>query len=99
MVIGYYNLWRDILIKSLNIVEKVRNFFFKYFGIQNYNIVSNIWKKKDVLRGKKVFGGFVCVQIKSLILGGKGKDNFMTVSRLLCTKNFQNSLSWFHLKK
>jgi len=28
MVIGYYNLWRDILIKSLNIVAKVRNYFF-----------------------------------------------------------------------
>jgi len=28
MVIGYYNLWKDILIKSLNIVVKVRNCFF-----------------------------------------------------------------------
>jgi len=33
--------------------------------------------KKDVLRGKKLFGGFVCVQRKSLTLGGKGEDNFM----------------------
>jgi len=28
MIIGYYNLWRDMIIKSLNIVAKVRNCFF-----------------------------------------------------------------------
>jgi len=31
MVIGYYNIWRDILIKNLNIVAKVGNFFFLIF--------------------------------------------------------------------
>jgi len=54
-----------ILIKSLNIVAKVRNCFS--FNILKYkitNIESNIWKN-DVLRGKKI-GGFVCIQRKSL---------------------------------
>ena len=99
MVIGYYNLWRDILIKSLNIVAKVRNCFF--FNILEYkitNIESNRWKMM-FWEKKKLFGGFVCVQRKSLTLDEKGKDNFITISRRLCTKEFQNSLLCFILER
>jgi len=42
--------------------------------------------ENDILKGKILFGGFVCIQRKSVTLAGKGKDNFMTVSRELCTK-------------
>jgi len=42
--------------------------------------------ENDVLRGKKLFGRFVCIQRKSLTLGGKGKDNFITISRVGMSK-------------
>jgi len=55
--------------------------------------------ENDVLRGKIHFSGFVCVQMKSLTLSGEGKENFITISRKLCIKNFKNSLTCFHCEK
>jgi len=63
MIIGYYNLWTDILIKSLNIVANVKNcfvFFFYYFECRITNIESNRWKKM-FKEGKKLFGRFICI--------------------------------------
>jgi len=45
MIIGYYNLWTDILIKSLNIVANVRNCFF-------FNILSVKLQILKVIDGK-----------------------------------------------
>jgi len=45
MVIGYYNLWKDILIKSLNIIVKVRNCFFLIFWDTKLQTLKVIYGK------------------------------------------------------
>jgi len=46
MIIGYYNLWRDMIIKSLNIVAKVRNCFFLIYWntkLQTLKVIDGKW--------------------------------------------------------
>jgi len=90
MVIGYYNLWKNILIKSLNIVAKVRNcFFFNILGYKITNIESYIWKN-DILRGKRTVW-WICLRSKKKFNPGwkRKRDNFMTYQEDCTLKIFK----------